>query len=280
MNTRFRALISATIFTGLAAIYLWQIDELRSFVGVDGYSAVGYAFSFLTASLLASVLSVLTMWVIFFKSKQGSLFAVSLFPGLAAVPLLLGSESLLQQIRTEFGQIALLIILGAGVWLVSYLIILTTNVVNGLILYGIPLGMAGKASQFIFTLIATYLLLVQFFSSELPPEIRAAVLMIYTFAASYSACWQILGKRREVSMTAGAMSGVVGLAVLVISIWPLDPIWSALFVIVVYYMLLNIALETRQKLTNMIWVEYSLLISLVCLIIFTAASWGINGPLL
>lgn len=280
MNTRFRALISATIFTGLAAIYLWQIDELRSLVGVDAYSAVGYTFSFLTASLLAAVLSLLSMWVIFFKSKQGSLFAVSLFPGLAAVPLLLGSEALLQQIRTEFGQIALLIILGAGVWLVSYLIILTTNVVNGLILFGIPLGMAGKASQFIFTLIATYLLLVQFFSSELPTEIRAVVLMIYTFAASYSACWQILGKRREVSMTAGAMSGVVGLAVLVISIWPLDPIWSALFVIVVYYMLLNIALETRQKLTNMIWVEYSLLISLVCLIIFTAANWGINGPLL
>lgn len=280
MSTRLRALISASIFSALAALYLWRIDELRAMFALDINTAQGYSFTFLTASILATSLSLLSVWVLFFKSKQGSLFAVSLFPGLAALPLLLGSESILQQIRTEFGQVAVLLIIGAGVWLISYLIILTTNVVNGLILYGIPLGMAGKASQFIFTLIATYLLLVQFFSSDLPTEIRALVLMVYTFAASYSACWQILGKRREVSMTAGAISGVVGLAILVISIWPLDPIWSSLFVIVVYYTLLNIALETRQRLNNMIWIEYGLLISLVCLIIFSAANWGINGSLL
>jgi hypothetical protein len=71
----------------------------------------------------------------------------------------------------------------------------------------------------------------------------------------------------------------MGLSIIVLSIWPIQSIYSILSAAVIYYILLNIALENRPKLSKNIWLEYIFLILLVIILLFTNSTWGINGTI-
>ena len=72
---------------------------------------------------------------------------------------------------------------------------------------------------------------------------------------------------------------VMALSIVVLSIWPIQSAYSILSAAVIYYILLNVALENRPKLGKSIWIEYIFLAILIVLLLFTNSVWGINGAI-
>src|SRR5207244_4360607 len=68
---------------------------------------------------------------------------------------------------------------------VSYLLILTSNIINGSLYMQLPLEQAGKASQFIFGLISTYVMLIYLFSTGFELWVKLLVILPGIFYFTY-----------------------------------------------------------------------------------------------
>jgi hypothetical protein len=66
---------------------------------------------------------------------------------------------------------------------------------------------------------------------------------------------------------------------MVLSVWPLDSFYLALFMVLVYYMSLGVALEVREIIGRWIWYEYTAIFIVILLLMLTTASWGVNGTI-
>lgn len=279
MPTRVRALVLSVISTLLFVVFLFRIVELNSLFSSLAVSdqAKNLLGDFAFATLISLVIAIGTGWVLFFKKIEGSVFSIGIFPGAAILPYTLLSQSIVSSVFSGLGQIPAGIVVAAIFFVIAYLLILTANILNGSILFNIPLGQAGKAAQFIFSLISTYLLLVYSFTVINNVEFRALLVFAFSMYFAYSCIWMLQITSKQIVSPALLIALLVVAATLLISMWPIATAYATATIIVFYYICLNVALEIRHNLGRMIWVEYAILVSLVIIILIFNSSWGING---
>lgn len=255
----------------ISTLNINQIDEssdnIKSIITVSGVAAV--------------LLFILNNWVLFFKVKRKALLTIAAFPSVIIIPYLVLFLSILFTLNSYVTKFGFSFVISIGLIFITYLLILTTNILNGSLQFTLPLEQAGKASQFIFSLLSTYLMLIFIFSSNYNLVIRLVVLMAFVFYFTYSCIFLIKGlSEYQAIIRTIVVDVIMGVAILVLSVWPADSVYIILSIAVIYYILLNITLEIRNKLGKEIWVEYSVLLLLITFILFTNAVWGIKGTII
>lgn len=234
------------------------------------------------AIFLAIFTFLLTNWVLFFKVSGKRLLTVAAYPSISVIPLTILSYSLSLTISTNLYRSIYSLIVAIAYIFVSYLLILTANILNGAKIHGqLPLEQAAKASQFIVGLISTYLMLIYTFSSNLNLLVKLLLVLSFVFYFTYSSLSSIK-ELSETNVMLRALSVLLTMlvAMLAISVWPIESIYSILVIAIIYYIIFNVALEIRGKVGRSLWIEYGVLIGLITLLLITNSVWGINGTII
>lgn len=264
----FKTLIDGNISTQLKNEFQYSQDNIKNIA--------------ILAILLSTFLAFLTVWVLFFKVELKSFVTIALYPSIAVFPLLILCASLLVTINSLLNKSIFAVLVSLLIGLVSYFLILTVNILNGARLYSqLPLEQAAKAAQFIIGLVSTYLILIYTFSSGQNLFERVTLILLFVSYFTYSS----LSSVKEIDsytvvLKTLAITGIMFLSILGISIWPIDNTYSILAIAVVYYIVFNISLEVRKRLSKSVWIEYGVLLALVMLLLLTSSIWGINGTLI
>jgi hypothetical protein len=275
MTTRSRA-ITITLATTLSLIsFRLLLDSILSELQIDAIVR-----SAIYVGLIFILLSLGTLWVLFYKIDFKFLITGSLFPFLCFLPFWGVSESIINSFSEIVGISAATIVINLIFALVIYILILTVNILNGARLKSVPLGQAAKAAHFIFVLVASYFFFTYIFSSSLPILLSVCITLLYIGYMSLSSVANLELDVKEERIITLLITFMIGLVFLFISIWPIVSIYSALIMTIVYYLLLNVALELRESITKYIWLEYLLLLLLVIVILFANAVWGVNGTII
>lgn len=234
------------------------------------------------AIFMSLVTFILTNWILFFKVSGKRILTVSAYPSIALIPLVILSYSLALTINSSLYKTIYALIVAVAYVFVSYLLVLTANILNGSKVHGqLPLEQAAKASQFIVGLISTYLILIYTFSSNLNLLVKIAFVLVFVFYFTYSSLSSVkeLTESNTMLRTVSVVLTMF-IAILAISVWPIESIYSILVVAIIYYVIFNVALEVRGKVGRSLWVEYAVLIGLVTLLLVTNSVWGINGTII
>jgi hypothetical protein len=148
------------------------------------------------------------------------------------------------------------------------------------VLYSIPLGQAGKASQFVFSLISSYLLIAYLFGGAFSLELRLLLIGSFSFYFAYSGIWALQVSAQQVWLSSGAIALVMVLLTGLLSVWPIPSIYATIVAVVFLYIMLNVALEMREYINRAVWLEYGVLLIFIVIILFTLGEWGINGTII
>lgn len=279
MSTRFRAIVIATIASVL--FLLATLDSLDKWIwGADITSVSSSAREFTQAFIVSLVIAIGTFWVLFFKRKGLSLFSIGIFPAVAIFPYMLFTDTIISSFLGGLEQVPAAIIASLVFLGVCYLLILTANVLNGSVLYSIPLGQAGKASQFVFSLISSYLLIAYLFGGAFSLELRLLLIGSFSFYFAYSGIWALQVSAQQVWLSSGAIALVMVLLTGLLSVWPIPSIYATIVAVVFLYIMLNVALEMREYINRAVWLEYGVLLIFIVIILFTLGEWGINGTII
>jgi hypothetical protein len=232
----------------------------------------------LTIAFLAFLMN---MWVLFFRFNKSVILSIVAFPSIALLPYMILAQSFIVALNLEINRFIFSVFTSIGLLVFAYLLILTANILNTARFANIPLEQAGKASQFIFSLIAVYLMLIFVFGTNYNLLERLVLLVPLIIYFSYSAIslLKVLSKFQILVRTL-CIGLIMLLALLALSIWPLDSVYSMLAGAIFFYILLSIALEVKSNLTKYVWMEFLVLSSLISILLLTNAFWGINGSLL
>lgn len=230
--------------------------------------------------ILSFVAYVLCYWVLHFKISGERYVTILLFPSITVFALSLLSEILIAGILSEFGQLGLVLLSTIFFWIFVYITFLTVNVLNVSYIREIPLGQAGRASQFILTMIIAYISFFLVFSNDIFLVFRELFILFETFLLVYITLWTIKISKRQRIIASLNIGVLIALLTFILSLWPIDSTYIALVLILVFYVCLGIALEIREFISQFIWVEYISLLVLIFVMLFLLAEWGINGHLL
>jgi hypothetical protein len=240
-----------------------------------------YNLIFITSLVVSVLMFVLNIWVLFFKLKGQALLSIAAFPSAIIFPYLLLVCSFIISINQPSNKFIFSVSAAVGAMVLTYLLTLTSNILNGSIKSQIPLEQAAKATQFIFSLISAYLVFIYVFGLNTGITLRLLFILPFIFYYTYSGVWMLKNLRiKEVITKSILVTLTMALSIIIISIWPVNTIYAILTCAIVYYILLNIGLENRVRLSFNYWVEYLILIGLVFILLTTTAVWGINGTLI
>lgn len=230
---------------------------------------------------LSIVLSMFTAWIFLFKVKNIKEIILVMYVGLINFSYLFITLSLLYGAELPFSRFILSAVISIGFYIFFYLMFLTVNILYNSLSYELPLEQAAKAAQFIFSLIAAYLLLIVVFSGEY--RLLDKTIFIASFIGFYSLSSIIMLKNitfKDAFLRTLSITMVIIFAIFVISMWPINFIYGILAIAVIYYILLSISLENRHTLTKYTWVEYAVLLGLILSLFLLTSTWGINGTML
>lgn len=172
------------------------------------------------------------------------------------------------------GLLFLSVLLGV----VSYVIILTANILNVASLKKIPLAQVAQTSLYFFTVILVFLITDVIQSFETGVFIDLIWLAGATFLAVSQLIWFVLSDMKMMFR----ISFVIILAVIfwyvVFSYWPISFLLLNLSVAVIFYILCGFVMHTAKKsLTRGTLIEYSILIISILFLIFLSSDWGSFG---
>lgn len=231
--------------------------------------------------IIIAILFFLNLWVLFFNVRKTALVTIGMYPSIAILPYLILTISILLTIGSTINKFLFSAGLSFGFGILVYLLILTSNILNGSLQISLPLEQAAKATQFIFSLISSYLMMVFILGANLQIAMRLIYIIPFIFYFSYSGVWFLKGiNSNQILLKSIGVTMTMALAIVVLSIWPIQSAYSILSAAVIYYILLNVALENRPKLGKNIWIEYIFLATLIVLLLFTNSIWGINGAII
>ena len=272
INTRTRIMISTTLLTFL--FLLVQQYDFRTIWPIN------LSFDPIKPFILSFVAYALCYWVLHFKISGERYVTILLFPSITVFALSLLSEILIAGILSEFGQIGLVLLSTIFFWIFVYITFLTVNVLNVSYIREIPLGQAGRASQFILTMLIAYISFFLVFSNDIFLVFRELFILFETFLLVYITLWTIKISKRQRIIASLNIGVLIALLTFILSLWPINSTYIALVLILVFYVCLGIALEIREFISQFIWVEYISLLVLIFVMLFLLAEWGINGHLL
>lgn len=272
INTRTRIMITTSLLTFL--FLLVQQYDFRTIWPIN------LSFDPIKPFILSFVAYILCYWVLHFKVTGERYVTILLFPAISVFALSLLSEILIVGILSDFGQLGLVLLSAIVFWVFVYITYLTVNVLNVSYLREIPLGQAGRASQFILTMIIAYISFFLVFSNDIFLVFRELFILFETFLLVYITLWTIKISKRQRIIASLNIGVLISLLTFILSLWPINSTYIALVLILVFYVCLGIALEIREFISQFIWVEYVSLLVLIFVMLFLLAEWGINGHLL
>jgi len=226
--------------------------------------------------ILFIALFFLTSWALFYKFSRKNIFNIVFLPSFLLIPYLLLSITTVETISSSLNKLLISGVLTLVIVVISYISLLTTNILNAAAVSKLPLEQAGKATQFILSLISTYLILIYAFGSYQNVIFRLAVLIPFIFIYTYTGIRINKNNNYLSNIKTTGITLLVALSVMVASVWPVEVAYSILMIAVIYYILLNLALEVRTRYTRALWVEYCTLILLVLLLFLSTSNWGIG----
>lgn len=258
-----------------------QIEELPIVFRQHDSYVYSATTSIIFSLLVCIVLAILTTWVLFFKIDFLGILTISIFPSISLFPFLIFSFTYLSSLNafiTKFIFSSGVVFLGG---ILAYFLILTSNILNGTRQKKLPLEQAAKAAHFIFSLISVYLSVIYVYAASYNIIAKIIIVSLFVMYFSFSACYFVADTKKTYrSLVKGlAITLTLAISILILSVWPIISTYTVLSVAIIYYVLLNIALETRQILSKYIYIEFLILLLLVFVILGTSASWGIIGPL-
>ncbi|MCA9381464.1 hypothetical protein KC678_04320 [Candidatus Dojkabacteria bacterium] len=203
------------------------------------------------------------------------------YPAVSISPYVLITLSFLITEQFQFNKFILSFIFSIVLYVISYFVLLTTNILNTALEVKIPLEQAARASQFIFSLISSYLILILFFGANFNFFEKLVLIGPPVFYLTFSSILMLehITAQQSVIRSLGITQTIL-YAIFVLSIWPVNYVYAILSIAVVFYILLSIALEIRSNLNRYVWVEYMVLVALITFLLVINSSWGINGTLL
>lgn len=231
--------------------------------------------------VLSMIILMINSWVLFFNHSKKSFSVTGVYPSIALFPFFILGFTLFDSISNQVARLVLVLVMSTAFAVLGYITLLTNNILHGSIKMQLPLEQAAKAVQFIFSLLSTYLIMIFVLGADIDIFRRLLFILPFIFYYSYSSIWFLRHlRKKDVFNKSILITLLVGLSIVVVAVWPIDSVYSILFSAVVYYILLNVALENRKKIPYGYWVEYLVLISLAIFILFTTAFWGINGSII
>lgn len=263
-----------------------QFEEVRN-LGIKKYNVKDNALSnFLQtgtfAIVLAILLAVLNLWVLFYKVDLISFFTIVIFPSAVLIPFSIFSLTYALSLNAFITKFIFSLAISLAGGTLTYFIILTSNILNGARYKKLPLEQAAKASHFIFSLISVYLAVIYVYALNINIILKILAVFSISFYFSFAAVFFVTSTKRALKalIKCLAISLSLVLSILVLSIWPIQTTYMVLSIAIIYYVLLNIALETRTVLSKYIYLEFFILLLLVFITIGATAVWGIMGTLL
>ena len=181
INTRSRILITTSLLTFL--FVLVQQYDFRTIWPID------LSFDPVKPFILSFFAYVLCYWVLHFKVTGERFVTILLFPAISVFALSLLSEILIAGILSDFGQLGLVLVSTFVFWLFVYITYLTVNVLNVSYIREIPLGQAGRAAQFVLTMIIAYISFFLVFSNDIFFFFLDLFILFDTFLLVYFSLW-------------------------------------------------------------------------------------------
>lgn len=231
-------------------------------------------------AVLSLIMLIAVAWIVNFRLKGERLFTVLAYPalsiGLVAVFLdLVISTAVnnLDRISTAIGFALVLAVL-------TYILTSTINILNLAVQKNVPLSQAAKAAHYVLTMVFSYFAFVLVVSFEINFLIKAGLIFLLIFTYTFVALWTIAQAYSQRLISSLAIALILVFAFLTLAIWPLESFYFALFLTLVYYMNLGVALEIREILSQWMWYEYFAIFLVILILLLTTAVWGINGSII
>ncbi len=218
-------------------------------------------------------------WVMHWKIHGERYITIALFVSFSVFIIQVFLSSITQ---SEYSVLKFFQVLGQAIplFVITYLIVLTANLINYSSYKEIPLGKAARASSYIFSLLTQYFAFFVIFSQNIFPLLKFILTFFIVLYFSYCLLWDLkIGRDKNILLsTAIAFSTLLfGLS---LAWWPLSAEIISLLIVLVLYVLFGIALEIRQKVSKYIWIEYIFLFIMILIFLVMSSNWGINGDLL
>ncbi|HEX9805155.1 MAG TPA: hypothetical protein VGA67_05730 [Candidatus Dojkabacteria bacterium] len=271
--TRQKILIS-TFFVTLVYLLLQRI-AIVELLNIETENDL----DFIKPIILSFTTALFMFWIGNFRVGGERILTVLGFPGVGVFVFSLFVELIINGIFGQIGQIGFIFFSGLLFFFFTYTLFLTANIVNVSHLEDIPLGQAGRAAYFILSLIIEYLLFLIIISNEVNILIQSILLLVAVFFVVSSTLWTIkerVGRRILVAFTIGIL---ITFTHLILSMWPIDVTYISFILLIFLYITLGLALEVREKLSQMVWIEYGLFFFIIFIVLIITSSWGINGTL-
>ncbi len=222
----------------------------------------------------------LMAWVVNFKLKGERLFSVLMFPALSLAILVGFIDILILSYEKTLDKLTIILLAAAIIAALTYILTASMNILNLAAIRNVPLGQAGRAAHYVLTMIFSYLTFVLLVSFEAGLAIKLALTFAFIFTYTFAALWTIGLQYSQRVVSSLGISFLLVFVFFILSIWPLQTFFFALFMTFLYYMCLGVALELREIIRNWIWYEYLAIFVVMILILLTTASWGINGTII
>lgn len=233
----------------------------------------------LVPSLLALVEMVLVAWVVNFQLRGERLFTVLVFPALSLAIFVAFISAVLRTTGNELDRISTLMFSALVLGVLTYILTANINILNLASIQNIPLGQAGRAAHYILTLVISYFSLVLLVSWDINFLFKPFILFGLIFTYTFVALWTISLIYSHRFITSLGIATLILFAFLVLGLWPIEAFYYALFIDLIYYMCLGVALEIREIISQWIWYEYAAIFTAIILLLLATADWGVNGTI-
>lgn len=270
MSTRTKALIVSVVIT----ILFQALQELT-------FPSKWDDISYLIKGFVVSIVMFLGVFWVSNFNIQGRRFVTILFtPSYSVFILSIFLELVLFENISRVRERTFSVIFLAAFLVYNYLHILTVNILNVTSLKKIPLGQAGKASEYVFTLITLFITFLVVFSSTIGLGVKLLGVFGITFLYVYSNFWLLPFSRRDLLILVIGIALLTSGSAVILSFWPLGAELMSLYLIIFLYVLIGLGLEISDKVSVLIWIEYMFLIFFGLFLVFKLSTWGINGSIL
>lgn len=218
-------------------------------------------------------------WTVFFKLKLRNLLTIPFFPALfATVYSIFAQLSLFQIFERVIGGFYLVaLVLGFGVLL--YAFILNANILNSSHTTGIPLERAARTTQYIFSLLISYISYAVVFALDIHIVIKLIIFAVLIFLITTQALSAKSLTPSQLTSNSVLLTVVIFLVGVALMLWPTTPQFAALMLTAVCYLLYGVALEHGNNLSTLSKVEYFFVIMIVFGFLLYSSIWAMNGKM-
>ncbi len=235
---------------------------------------------FVVPLVVSITVLIMVLWVTQLNLKGESIFAVTVFPSVSLGLVVIFLDQIIDTSLTSVGRVSTLIVSTIVLALITYVVTSSINILNIASKQQLPLAQAGRAAHYVLTMVFSYFAFALLVSFEFNILLKAAMVFGLSFMYTFVALWTISLARAQRLISSLGIASMQVFVFLVLSIWPIDAFYFALFLVFVFYMTLGVALEIRETVSRWLWYEYGIIFLGIILILLATASWGINGTII